>query len=66
MKINDQIKKMRELAGLTQPQAAALVYVKVRQWQRYESGDASMPMAHLELFQIKALNKNTSVIAPTN
>lgn len=62
--INHQIKKMRELAGLTQTQAAQLVHIKLRQWQRYEAGDAAMPLAHLELFQLKTLYKNTLGIAP--
>ena len=48
-----QIKDARQAAGLTQTQAAALIYKKVLAWQRYESGGRAMDPALYELFLIK-------------
>ena len=36
---NTELKQARLNAGLTQTQAAAMVYTTLRQWQRFESGD---------------------------
>lgn len=49
----EQIKKSRLNAGLTQDQAAAVIYKKLLAWQRYESGDRAMDAAYYELFLIK-------------
>ena len=49
----EEIKKAREAAGLTQVQAAELVGVIERAWQRYEAGDRAMSAAMYELFLIK-------------
>lgn len=38
---------------MTQEQAAAVIGVSVRQWQRYESGASIMPAGLFELFKIK-------------
>ena len=48
-----QIKDARQAAGLTQTQAAGIIYKKVLAWQRYESGDRSMDVALYELFLLK-------------
>ena len=48
-----QIKDARQAAGLTQTQAAGIIYKKVLAWQRYESGDRAMDAALYELFLIK-------------
>ncbi len=50
------VKAAREAAGLTQAQAAALVYADVRAWQRWEgSGPTARQMRAdtWELFRIK-------------
>ena len=47
------VKSARAAAGLTQTQAAALIYKKLLAWQRYESGDRAMDYALYELFMLK-------------
>ena len=49
----EQIKQSRLNAGLTQAQAAAVIYKKLLAWQRYESGDRAMDAALYELFLLK-------------
>lgn len=49
----DQIKAARQQAGMTQTQAADVIYKKVLAWQRYESGDRAMDYALYELFLLK-------------
>ena len=49
----DQIKAARQKAGMTQTQAADVIYKKVLAWQRYESGDRAMDYALYELFLLK-------------
>lgn len=44
----------RQEAGLTQKQAANIVYVDERTWQRWESGTREMSKGNFELFLIKA------------
>lgn len=48
-----EIRAVRELAGLTQTQAAELIYSKLRTWQGWESGEAAMHAGLWELFCIK-------------
>ena len=48
-----EIKKARKAAGLTQKQAGELLSVGVRTWQRWEYGERKMSTAMLELFLIK-------------
>ena len=48
-----QVKQARANAGLTQKQAAEVIYKKILAWQRYESGDREMDAAYWELFLIK-------------
>ena len=47
------VKSARAAAGMTQTQAAQIIYKKVLAWQRYESGDRAMDYALYELFQLK-------------
>lgn len=49
-----QIRIAREAAELTQVQAAALVHVDLRSWQKWEGGERRMHPAFWELFSIKA------------
>lgn len=55
----EQIKQSRLNAGLTQKQAAEVIYKKVLAWQRYESGDRAMDAAYWELFLIKTGQADT-------
>lgn len=48
-----EIRQARTDAGLTLREAAALVHVELRTWQRWEAGEREMSAAHWELFQIK-------------
>lgn len=48
-----EVLEARKLASLTQPDAAAKVYVTLRTWQNYESGTCPMHPGLWELFQIK-------------
>ena len=48
-----QIKQARTDAGLTQTQAAKMLYSSCRAWQKWESGEARMNPAMFELFIIK-------------
>ena len=50
----DAIKAAREAASLTTTQAAELIGVTARAWQRYEAGDREMAGSAFELFQLKA------------
>lgn len=47
------VKSARIAAGLTQKQAAAVIYKDIRAWQRYEAGDRHMDAALYELFLLK-------------
>ncbi|MFG7180682.1 helix-turn-helix domain-containing protein [Burkholderia pseudomallei] len=47
------VREAREHAGLTQEQAAALVYVDGRSWRKWELGERAMHPAYFELFLIK-------------
>jgi len=49
-----EIKQARFEAGLTQTQAAELIYKNVRTWQQWEKGDREMDAAFFELFKIKS------------
>lgn len=49
----EQIRKARMDAGLTQTQAAALIYKSMRAWQQWESGERIMQRDSWELFNIK-------------
>lgn len=54
-----EVRAAREAAGLTQSQAAALVYASLRNWQQWEQGEGAsssrrMHPAIWELFRIKS------------
>lgn len=48
-----QIYDLRVRTNLTQTQAAAVIYRKLRTWQDWESGNTKMDPALWELFKIK-------------
>jgi putative transcriptional regulator len=48
-----EIKRAREKAGLSQTEAAKLIYKGLRTWQHWENGDRKMDPAFWELFIIK-------------
>lgn len=48
-----EIKLARESAGMTQDQAARVVWTTQRTWARYESGDRAMHRGLWELFLLK-------------
>lgn len=55
----DEVRAAREAAGLTQKQAAALVYASLRNWQQWEQGEGASSARRMhpglwELFRIKA------------
>lgn len=50
----DAIRAARTAAGLTQTQAAALIYCTLRGWQDWEAGKRAMHPAFFELFLLKA------------
>lgn len=50
----EQIKAARIAAGLTQTQAAELIYKKLRQWANYES-TGNIDPALWELFRLKVI-----------
>ena len=49
-----EISAARMRCGLTQQEAAALLHISLRAWQRYEYGERRMSPALWELFRIKA------------
>ena len=49
----EQIKAARKAAGLTQTQAAAVIYKKWKTWQQWEAGIRKMDPAFFELFNLK-------------
>lgn len=53
----DAIRAAREAAGLTQTQAAALIYCTLRGWQNWEGGLRPMHPAFFELF-LRKTQKN--------
>lgn len=51
----EQIKFAREQAGLTQAQAADLIFKKWQSWALYESGKTALDPAYWQLFQLKLI-----------
>lgn len=49
----DQIRAAREAAGLTQTEAAKLIYCGLRAWQEWEHANREMHPAFWELFKLK-------------
>lgn len=56
-----QIKAARDASGLTQTDAAHLIYSTLRTWQDWESGGRTMHPAHWELFNLKVLAMKASI-----
>lgn len=50
----EEIMDARYQTGLTQTEAAKLVYASLRTWQQWEAGDNRMHPGLWELFRIKA------------
>lgn len=53
----EEIRAARKAAGLTQTQAAHLVYCSLRTWQQWEAGRSKMPQGLWELFMSKNFNQ---------
>ena len=51
---HEELKALRKHHGLSVTEAARLVHVSDRTWQRYEAGSQDIPGAIVELFKIKA------------
>ena len=49
----EEVRAARNAAGLTQTEAAAVVYCTLSAWQRWEQGERSMHPATFELFSLK-------------
>lgn len=49
----EEIKKARVNAGLTLREAADMVHVNIRTWQKWEAGEREMHPAFWELFTLK-------------
>ena len=49
----EEVKKARDLLGLTLTQAVELIHCQRLAWIRYENGDRSMHPAFWELFRLK-------------
>lgn len=48
-----EVRAARLAAGLTQTEAAAVIYCTLRGWQDWEGGKRRMHPAFFELFQLK-------------
>ncbi|WGL60036.1 helix-turn-helix transcriptional regulator [Pigmentibacter sp. JX0631] len=51
--ISNIVKILRKNAGLTQKEAAEILKIEQRSWERYEAGDRIPSIQNLELFCIK-------------
>jgi DNA-binding transcriptional regulator YiaG len=54
----EEIRAARLAARLTQSQAGAVVYRKLRNWQQWEGGERQMDVALWELFRMKIAMNN--------
>jgi len=54
---HEELRALRTSAGLTQSQCAALVYVTLGCYQKWEQGDRRMPAASWELLRIKVAQR---------
>ena len=50
----EEVRAAREAAGLSQTQAARLIYCTLRGWQEWEAGNRRMHPAFFELFRAKS------------
>ena len=53
MPLPEEIKQARRDAGLTQTQAAKMIYCSLGAWKKWEAGERKMHPAFFELFLIK-------------
>lgn len=58
----EQIKEARKRSGLTQTEAADVIYKQLLAWQRYEAGDRGMDAALFELFLLKTGQQELVII----
>lgn len=56
------LKKLRKNANMTQKQAAELIGITKRSWERYESGTANINMRNVELFALKTKQDLSKII----
>jgi len=54
----EEIKQYRTASGLTQTQAAELIYCSLGAFQKWEQGDRAMHPAFFELFKIKKARRS--------
>jgi DNA-binding transcriptional regulator YiaG len=57
----EKVKQMRANLGMTQTEMANLLYVSLRHYQSWESGQYDMPMAKYELLCLKSKMVNKKV-----
>lgn len=49
----EELLAAREAVGLTQQQAADVIYTSLRSWENWEQGQRRMPASAFELFMLK-------------
>jgi putative transcriptional regulator len=54
----EAIRAAREAAGMTQRQAAALIYASERAWQQWEAGSRPMHPGLFELYGLKVAHRD--------
>ena len=59
----EQVREMRLQAELTQAEAAKVVHVSTRTWQKWEGATRRMHPAMVELFEIKTASRRAEVRA---
>lgn len=57
-----EVRAAREVAGHTQTEAAAVLYMARGAWARWESGERRMEPALLELYKIKTGQLRASLV----
>ena len=57
----DEVRALRLAHKQTQAQAAELVHMRVRAWQKYEGGEAAMHPAVWELYRIKCAMRQKKI-----
>ena len=53
----EEIRKARKAAGMTQEEAAEIIYIKMNSWMRYETSKSNMHPGLFELFLLKTGQK---------
>lgn len=61
-----EIRDLRQSAGLTQSQAAAIVHASLRSWQEWEAGDSAMHPGLWELFSERVSRPADIAMDPQN